>query len=301
MRLPLTAALTLVLLLAPAQAPGQEASAAAIELRNRFSAALERAAAQADGVVSYSILDLTTGERFERAPGAVLATASTIKLAILYELFLQVQEGKLALDESRPLDQRHVVGGSGVLSQLTAPAMPLRDYATLMIVLSDNTATNALIDAVGMANVTRRMRELGLPATQLRRRMIDMDAALRGDENVSTAAEITTLLLRLHEGRGLSKAHHQQLLEILQKPKSTPLHRGVPAGVPVASKSGSLDGIQVDAGIVYLEGRPYIISVMTAYLKRAAEGSDAIAAISEIAFGHFNRVAKSSEYGRIIR
>ncbi|MBA3887612.1 MAG: serine hydrolase [Acidobacteria bacterium] len=271
------------------------------DLRGRLEATLERIASDLDGVMGYTIVDLTTGERLERLPDTVFATASTIKLSILYEMFRQAAEGRLKLDDVRILDRRHAVGGAGVLSQLTTPAMPLRDYATLMIVLSDNTATNVLIDAVGMENVTNRMSALGLKQTKLRRRMIDTEAALRGDENVSTPAEIARLLEFLHGGEQLTAANREELLGILQKPKSTPIHRGVPGSVPVASKSGSLDGVQVDAGIVSLPGRPYVFSVMVGYLKRPADGQDAIAAASQAAFDYFDRLARSSEFGRIVR
>jgi beta-lactamase class A len=271
------------------------------ELRGSFTTALERVASGLDGVMAYAIVDLSTGDRIERLPGAVLATASSIKLSILYELFKQAEEGRLALDDLRPLDRRHAVGGAGVLAQLTAPSLSLRDYATLMIVLSDNTATNVVIDAVGMDAVTQRMAGLGLKETKLRRRMIDTEAARRGDENVSTAADIALLLERLHAGQGLSGASQEQVLEILKKPKTTPIHRGIPAGIAVASKSGSLDGIQADAGIVYVPGRPYVIAVMTGYLARASDGEKAIADVSAAAFGYFDRLARNSEYGRIIR
>jgi beta-lactamase class A len=271
------------------------------ELRGKFTASLQRISSGLDGVMGYSIVDLTTGERFEHLPDAVLATASTIKLAILYELFRQADEGRLETSQVRQLDRRHVVGGAGVLWQLEAPAMPLTDYATLMIVLSDNTATNVMIETVGMEAVTARMASLGLKQTRLRRRMIDAEAARRGDENVSTPAELARLLEHLHACTHLTPASREALLAILKKPKATPIHRGVPPGVPVASKSGSLDGIQADAGIVYLDNRPYIFSVMTGYLKRAGDGEDAIAAASEAAFAHFSRLARSSEYGRIIR
>jgi beta-lactamase class A len=270
-------------------------------LRGTFAQALERIASGLDGVMAYAIVDLTTGDRFERLPDAVLATASTIKLSILYELFKQVEEGRLTLDDVRPLDRRHAVGGSGVLFQLTTPALSLRDYATLMIVLSDNTATNVVIDAAGMENVTSRMTSLGLKETKLRRRMIDAEAARRGDENVSTAGELARLLELLHAGEGLTKTSQEQLLEILRKPKATPIHRGIPGSVAVASKSGSLEGIQADAGIVYVPGRPYVFAVMTGYLKQAGDGETAIADASRAAFDYFNRLAKSSEYGRIIR
>jgi beta-lactamase class A len=302
MRTILAASLAALLLVVPpsVRARGSQDPKLA-DLRAGLAATLERIASDLHGVMGYAILDLTTGDRLERLPGAVFATASTIKLAILYELFKQVEEGRLSLDERRPLDRRHAVGGAGVLVQLTTPALSLRDHATLMIILSDNTATNVVIDAVGMTNVTGRMAALGLKETQLRRRMIDAEAARRGDENVSTAAEIARLLELLHGGEGLSPASQEQLLDILKKPKSTPMLRGLPAGVAAASKSGSLDGIQADAGIVYLPGRPYVFAAMTGYLRQADEGERAITDASRAAFEYFDRVARSSEYGRIIR
>lgn len=273
----------------------------AAELRQKLVASLEKTATGLDGVMGYAIVDLTSGDRVERLPSAVFATASTIKLAILYELFKQADEGKLSLDTVRPLDRQQVVGGTGVLAELTAPAMPLRDYATLMVVLSDNTATNVLVDVVGMTNVTARMASLGLKDTKLRRKMIDLAAARRGDENVSTPSEIARLLEILYRGEGLKKESQEALLAILKKSKTTPMRRGIPPGVAVANKPGTLEGVEVDAGIVYLQGRPYVLSVMTTYLTQNAAGEAAITSASQAAFEYFNRLAKSSEYGRSIR
>jgi beta-lactamase class A len=271
------------------------------ELRQKLQADLDDIAARLDGVMGYSIVDLTAGTRIERLPGEVFATASTIKLAILYEMFKQAEEGTLRLDDVRPLRRAQAVGGSGVLGQLSAPSMPLIDYATLMVVLSDNTATNVLIEAVGMDSVNARMSSLGLARTSLRRKMMDGAAARRGDENISTPTEIARLLELIYRGEGLTPAHKDQLIAILSKPKSTPIHRGIPPGIRVASKSGTLEGIQADAGIVYVADRPYVFCVMTGYLKDAASGEAAIASASEAAYGYFSRLAKSSEYGRVIR
>lgn len=273
----------------------------AAELRQKFQQQLDDVATGLDGVMGYAIVDLTDGARIERLPDEVFATASTIKLAILYEMFKQAEEGRLRLDEPRAMTRADAVGGSGVLSQLSAPSMPLRDYATLMVILSDNSATNVLIDAVGMDRVNARMAALGLANTKLRRKMMDGPAARRGNENVSTPREIARLLEIIYKGDGLTPPHKDELIAILSKPKSTPIHRGIPRGVRVASKSGNLEGIEADAGIVYVEGRPYVICVMTGFLREAAEGKDAIAAASEAAFAYFDRLAKSSEYGRVIR
>jgi beta-lactamase class A len=281
-----------------AASAGQDAKPA--ELRHVLERRLDTIVASLDGVIGYTIVDLTSGQRVDRLQDEVFPTASTIKLAILYELYKQADEGAIDLGRARPLDRRHAVAG-GVLYELTTPSMSLRDYAVLMIVLSDNTATNVLIDAVGMDRVTARMRALGLSQTKLRRRMIDLDAARRGDENVSTPAEIAKLLQILYRGDGLSKASHDALIEILTKEKATPMRLGIPPGVTVANKPGNLDGVSVDAGIVFLKGRPYIFAAMSTFLARQEEGDAAITAASRATFDYFARMAGASEYGRIIR
>ncbi len=289
-------------LIAPAMAqkaadPGPQVA----DLRGRLDERLKTIAGSLDGVMGYAVVDLVSGDRLERHAHETFPTASTIKLAILYELFRQVDEGRIQLDAARTLDRRSAVGGSGILNELTTPTLSIRDYATLMIVLSDNTATNVLIDAVGMDNVTKRMASLGLKATKLRRKMIDLEAARRGDENVSTPGELALLLQFLHRGEGLSKASGAALLAILRKPKASPMRSAIPEEVVVANKPGDLEAVEVDAGIVYVEGRPYIQVVMTTYLKDNAAGNAAIRSASRAAFVYFGRLAKSSEYGRAIR
>src|SRR5579872_6658936 len=157
----------------------------ATELRAKLETRLQDIARHLDGVAGYAILDLTSGDRISHLDRETFPTASTIKLAIVYELFAQAKEGRIRLDESITLDRAKAVGGSGVLFEMGTPTLSIHDYATLMVTLSDNTATNVLIDRLGMENVTRRMKALGLPGTRLRRHMMDTAAARRGDENVS--------------------------------------------------------------------------------------------------------------------
>lgn len=271
------------------------------ELRAKTQKQLTEIAEGLDGVMGFVIVDLESGERFERLGTETFPLASTIKLAILYELFKQADEGRLKLDEVRPLDRRHAVGGSGILVELGTPAMSLRDYAVLMVVVSDNTATNLLIDAVGMQNVTNRMSALGMPGLKLRRRMIDAAAALRGDENVGSPADLARLLGIIHRSEGLKKDSSDGILAILKKRKPSALRDGVPASVPVANKTGTLEGVAADAGIVYLPGHPYVFVATTTYLESNAAGEAAIRAASQAAFEYFNRIARSSEYGRVIR
>ena len=188
-----------------------------------------------------------------------------------------------------------------MLVELTTPSLSLRDYATLMVVLSDNTATNVLIDALGMQNVTARMAGAGLPSLKLRRKMIDLEAARRGDENVGTPADVAKLLAMIYRADGLKKESADAIVAILKKSKNTALRRGVNEGIEVADKPGTLDGVETGAGIVYVPGRPYILVVTTTFLKDSAAGHAAITAASRAAFDYFNRLSKASEYGREIR
>lgn len=278
-----------------AQAPKRD------ELKAKLHTELETIAQDLDGVMGYVALDIESGERFERHADEVFPLASTIKLAILYELFKQSEEGRVTLDTVRPVEKQHVVGGSGVLGELTAPSLSLRDHAILMIVLSDNTATNVLIDTLGMDHVNRRMAGLGVKSVLLRRKMIDLAAARRGEENVGSPSDVARLLVAIHRGEGLQKDSRDAIITILRKPKPSALREAVPSTIPVANKTGTLEGVAADAGIVYLPDRPYVLVVTTTYIKNNAAGEAAIRAASQAAFDYFSRVARSSEYGRIIR
>jgi beta-lactamase class A len=273
---------------------------AGADLKSKFERRVQDIAAHVDGVVGYEVLDLTSGERSGHLEREPFPTASTIKLAIVYELFRQADEGRVRLEDSLTLDRKKAVGGSGVLFELGTPTLSIRDYATLMVTVSDNTATNVLIDLVGMDSATRRMAALGLGATKLRRHMMDLAAARRGDENVSTPADIVRLLQIIDKGEGLTPAGRDAAIALLKKPKENRLRRGLPPGVETADKSGELEGVRVDAGVVFAKNRPYILCVMTTYLKSEEEGERAIVEISKAAYEYFSRLGEGGAYGRRI-
>jgi beta-lactamase class A len=281
---------------AQAQAPPSPPGA---ELRAQTQARLETIAAGVDGVAGYCIVDLTSGERFERAAGQTFPTASTIKLAILYELMARADAATLSLDETIALDRARAVPG-GILYELGTPVLSLRDYANVMVIESDNTATNVLIARLGMEAITARMATSGLPATKLRRYMIDLEAARKGNENVSTPAELARLLEMFHRGTGLTPARQEEALRILKKPKDSPIRRAVPRDIPVASKPGALDGVRADTGVVYAKNRPFVVVAMTTMLQDEGAGDRAIEELARVAFNYFSRLGAASEVGRLL-
>jgi len=270
-----------------AQTPGAD-------LRAKFEHRLQEISARVDGVVGYEIVDLVSGDRFAHLERETFPTASTIKLTLVYELFKQAEEGRIRLDETLTLDRSKAVGGTGVLVELGTPTLSIQDYASLMVTLSDNTATNVLIDRLGMDNVAKRMQALGLGGTKLRRQMMDTAAARRGDENVSTPDELVRLLQAMNgahggaEGGAVAMPH---AIELLKKSKESRLRKGLPPGVATADKPGELDGVRVDAGVVYAAKRPYIFAVMTTFLKDETEGERAIEEMSRVSYDYFSRLA----------
>jgi beta-lactamase class A len=268
------------------------------DLRKQLQTRLDAVATRLDGVLGYVAIDLTSNEqvaaRLERQP---FPTASTIKLAILYELLKQCEEGKLVLDKPAPLERSQIVAGSGVLQHLTAPILSLADHAALMIIVSDNTATNVVIDAVAMTNVTARMKALGLADVLLRRKMMDSAAARRGDENVASPASLAKTAEMLWRGQGLEKQSRDAAVRILYQVPGA-IRNAVPSRVRVASKTGTLTGVRAEAAVVELEGRPFALAVMTTYLRNDPDGQRAIGEVADAAFSYFERLAGGGAYGR---
>lgn len=282
----------------PGRAPAPEAGPLQADLKAQFVRALEDIATGVDGVVGYVVTDLTSNERMaarlEREP---FPTASAIKLSILYEMFMQAEAGTLALDTPAPVNRADLVGGSGVLQHLGTPSLSLGDHATLMIAVSDNSSTNIVIRAVGMEKVNARMAALGLGDIRLRRLMMDAAAVKRGAENVASPASLARSAELLWRGQGLGPESREAARRMLRLVTGS-IRQGVPPGVPVFSKTGSLDAVRTEAGVVAVEGRPFSIAVMTTYLAREDEGARAIREMTAAAYAYFDRLAKGGVYGR---
>ncbi len=271
----------------------------ATNLRAKTQRQLEQLAASFDGVMGIAAKDLTSGEAFHVNADMVFPQASAIKIPVLIELYRQAQAGTLELDERVNVTRAQMAAGSGVLQHFSdaGSALSLRDLAVLMIVLSDNTATNILIDRAGMQNVNDLLARNNLRQTRLQRRMLDTESQRAGRENLSTPQEMIWLLGLLHERKLLDAKNSDAAIEILKYPKSSHLRRGLPARVPLASKTGGLSGVVCESGIVLLEGRPYAISVMTTYGREAGAAETAIGEASRIVFNYFERLARSNALG----
>jgi beta-lactamase class A len=254
-----------------------------------------------DGVLGLSVKDLKTGTTFEVRPDERFPQASSIKLAVLYELYRQSEEGKIDLAQvTRPPLPR--VKGGGVLQELgDKVSVTWRDLAVMMVGWSDNEATNVLINRLGMAAVNHRLEDdLDLDHTRLRRKMMDLEAARKGDENVGTPSEMRRLVEAIYAGKGLSPAAARDIRAVLATPKDSPFRVPLPEGLVVLDKPGSLEAVRCVTAVVDVPGRPYAVSIETTFLKNDEDGAAAIREISAALYEMFDRLARSSDLGRVI-
>jgi beta-lactamase class A len=255
-----------------------------------------------DGVLGVSILDLSSGQAMLWHADDVFAQASSIKIAVLAELYRQAAQGKLKLTELYTVRKSDMVQDGDIYNGLTpgVTQISLRDLATMMIAVSDNSATNVLIDRVGMENVNATLRGLGLKNTLLRRKMMDLKAASEGRENISTPREMMTLLQALYAGKLFQGETKDDFFRMLATHKESPIRRVVPEEIVSADKPGELEAIRNDSGIVFATNRPFVICIMTGYLQHEPDGEAAIAKITRTAYNYFDRIGRATEYGRVV-
>lgn len=271
-------------------------------LWQKLESAIQGIDAQLDGVIGVAIEDLSTGDHYFLHEDEVFAQASSIKTTVLAALYLQAQQGKLKLTDPYTVQASDLVQDSDIMNGLTpgVTRVTLRDLATMMMAVSDNSAANVLIDRVGLKNVNLMLDSLGLTHTRLNRKMMDLEAAKQGRENISTPREMMTLLADLYRGTVLNKESTGDFFKMLSTNKNSWIPRELPAGLKVANKEGSLEAVRTDSGVVFVEGRPYVICVMTAYLRNERDGEQAISQVSLAAWRMFDRLSRATEYGRVV-
>ncbi len=266
-------------------------------LRGKLQERLERIVNDYEGIAGVHLVDLVSGDRFRVNDELVFPQASAIKVAILLELFRRAESDPGLLRRRIDMTDEVRTGGSGTLRHLTdgGTSLSLEDYAIFMIVHSDNTGTNVLIDELGMGAINALSASLGAERTRLQRKMIQPEESARGNENLSTPRDAALIMERIAGcDLPMGEAACARVREILEIHKDGPVRAPVPRTVPIAFKPGGIAGVSTVWGLVDVPDRPYVVSVMSNY---GGDGGAVVEAVSAAAYDYFSRLSGITVHG----
>ncbi len=273
-------------------------------MSSRFFDQVDALARKSAGTVGVYAERLDTGEQLSYNADQIFPSASVVKLPVLFELFRQIRDKQISLDERIELRDENKVIGSGVLKELHAGLLlTLQDLAIMMMSISDNTAANIVMDRVGIKNVNRTMSEVGLSATRVTGKILidqthktDTETG-KGELSPTSAIDLVCLLKHIERREYLGAENSERLLSILRRVQTdSVIARGLPreqlhppGGEPkiaIAHKTGTLysKGVRANAGLVYLPDFTYAIALLSKGFPdwRNGHASDVNALLGEI-------------------
>ena len=273
------------------------AQAAAAQPPASLDANLRKVIAASGADVAVALRTLDGRDELLIDPDGVFHAASTMKVPVMIELFKQAKAGTLTLDDRLPIrnEFHSIVDGSAyalsdgddsdkAIYAAAGTAMPLRQLCEAMITVSSNFAANLLIERLGATAIQKTVDGLGAGGMRVLRGVEDQKAFDKGLNNSTTARGLLTLLDRLAHGTAVDTASDAAMIEILKRQKfNDGIPAGLPAGVAVAHKTGTITRIHHDAGVVYAP-RPYVLVVLTRGFPDEKASDLVIAQLSRLAF-----------------
>ena len=255
-----------------------------------------------EGQVAVAVKHLEKGEGFAWRADAPMPTASLIKFPVMIEAYRQAEVGNIDLAEPVTLRDEDKVPGSGILTPhfSAGASFALRDAIRLMIAFSDNTATNLVLDQIGLAATARCMEELGCPNTKIHAKVFKRETSIFPERSQkfglgsTTAAEMLKLLELLHARKLVNAEASEKMREhLLTCDDRLKFRRLLPEGTKLAHKTGSVDDIRTDAGIIESPAGPIALCVLTRENKDTRWADDnagdvLCAKIARAVYDHFN-------------
>ena len=242
-----------------------------------------------DEDISIVIKDLTNNQWILKyKEEEVFPSASLIKIPIMIEALYTVQNGEYKLDEKIKIKESDRVEYS-LISELKLDEYPLIDLITLMIILSDNTATNVLIELLGYHRINERIKKLDCKNTVLRRKMMDFQAAKEGRENMTSPMDMAMVMEKIYNKSIIDLESCNIIIDILTRQKHRDmLPRYILDEVTIAHKTGELSGLNHDIGIFYLENIHYLMGIFTRNGRDDLEGKRTIGKVSKLVYDLLN-------------
>nr|WP_242045297.1 serine hydrolase [Leptolyngbya sp. FACHB-161] len=239
------------------------------------------------------VVDADTGAYFDINGSNAIPAASTIKFPILVAFFQAVDEGKVRLDQPLTLKKEQIAAESGDLQDSQPGSQfPAIQVATKMIDISDNTATNMIIDLLGGKEaVNQRFQAWGLTNTVIQNALPDLQGT-----NTSSPRDMVTLLSAVNSGKLVSMRSHERMLTIMRKVVNNSLiPQGLGQGAVIAHKTGDIGMMLGDVGMIDLpNGKRYFMAAMVKRPHNDDRAGDAIRKMSELTYQYFNQQPEAS-------
>ena len=236
---------------------------------------------------AFIVRNMEDGRTVQYNENKVVPSASLIKMFIMINAFERIREGSLWFDTEIPVEESDIVDFS-VLKFLKPRKYQLEELLRLMIVYSDNTATNVLMDHFGMEDINGTIKRMGCDDTTMQRKMMDFEAAAAGKQNYTTAADVFSLMDRLYRGTLLGAGYDDGMLEIMQgQSDEEMMRRYLPDEIQIARKSGELEGLNHEIAIVSTEKLDYIYVFFTWGGTDCNQTRDIIAKTSKMVYDRF--------------
>lgn len=255
--------------------------------------AIENALESMEGDFSVILKDLKSGKVFfEKDADRQLPSASTIKILIMIEAYRCFLARKLNLDEKVSIKNSDKVEFS-LISEMNTDQYTVKELILLMMTISDNTATNVLIDILGMENINKTGVELGLRGTILQRKMMDFEAAKKGRQNLTVPRDLLIVMEKLYKNEIFAQSACSEMLVIMSTVVAKDfMIRDLPVDIRCAHKTGELDGINHDVGIIYTPKCDYALGIFATGLKDNISGRKYIAQLSKEIFDHIYKLGE---------
>jgi beta-lactamase class A len=262
------------------------------------------------GKAAFALKHLRTGEMMDYHADEVMPTASLIKFPIMCEVYEQTLEGKVKLGDMVALREQDKVPGSGILTYhfSEGASFPLKDAVRLMIAYSDNTATNLVLDRIGIGSTNKRMADWGFSETRVNAKVflgsktsVDPERTKKYGLGSTTARDMVRLLEKVYCNQAATPEYCQAMIGHLKKCEDKNMFpRLLPAGVVIAHKTGAVSNVRTDAGIIYVKSGAVALCVLTSENEdqrwtRDNAAEILIATIAREVHEHFSKSEKEPE------
>ncbi len=273
------------------------------KLKEKFLSDIQKLTTENQSIPGWYIIDADGNEIYTHNEDLIFPQASAIKIPILAEVVQQSTKGKFKLSDEVKLDKDKYVGGSGVLNNFQGSVtLTIHDICMLMLKYSDNSATNFLINLVGMDNINNTLKNHGLADIKLQRVMMDVNASQAGRENIASPKAAALLMHKLIQGKLVNKEVSERTIDLLEYTSDINgrLKAHLPKNCKVLFKPGQIPGVSTEWAIFYIHEKPVVVVAMESMIDEN-ENAETMEKAGLLIYKYFDKLYSASPYGAFFK